>query len=77
MIKDPTKNPLNDFVPETPSTNSVKLPELPKLHAHIQEHGFTAGIQKHDEAMQDVWNKVEQLINERTQGKPAVSVSKP
>lgn len=70
-------NPLNAFVGQSPSTNTVKLPELPNIHALVTEHGFTTGLLKYDEQMREHSQKVEQIINERTQGKSAVSSGNP
>ena len=76
-MSDPTKNPLNTFVSESPSTTAARLPEMPDLHAHVKEHGLMKGLEVHSQKMQETWQQLQKIIDERIQGKPPVSVSKP
>lgn len=74
MLKDGTKNPLNDFVDETASSTSLKLPPLPKLSEHFKEKGnLMEAMRTHDEEMQSAWEHLERILNERVQGKQPVS----
>lgn len=74
MVTDGNKNPLNNFVDETTSSTSLKLPPLPKLAEHYQQKGnLMEAIRSHDEAMQEAWEHLERQINERVQGKQPVS----
>lgn len=68
-------SPLDSFVAAT-TVNSLRINPVPKLSEFVKAYGFTAGMQKHEEAFEEWRLTLERSINERLQPKAEVSTGK-
>jgi len=68
-------NPLDSFVSKV-TAGQVKLPELPNLGEMIAASDFKSGMQQYHSQMTVVWQRLEQILNERLAPKDPVPPGK-
>lgn len=67
-LKTGQSSPLDRAVASA-STNSFKVRPIPKLSEFVGAHGFTAGMMKHEEALEQWRQQLERDINQRIEPK--------
>jgi hypothetical protein len=75
-MADAKNNPLNDFASSSAGTNDIRITPFPKLSDHVNEHGFSDGMTKWDEKMEEIRQSLEKTLNERISGKQPADISK-